>query len=314
MMTIGRSEAARPVVITITTYRRTDLLTPLIRTARTQAESLPRLCRIAIVDNDPERSAAAIAELEGVDYVHEPIPGIGAARKAAIDAAAPDELVVMLDDDVFPEEDWLAPLVDTWERHRPTVVMGFVRYVWPELASPWFAAGGFMRRNLHPTGANLSALATGNVLIDPRQLAQLGVNFDPARGLNGGEDSLFGDAVLRAGGTIIACAESVALDRIPQDRATVAFVRRRTVAQGASLVSLRADEMSGPGAWGRRIADGGGALVRLVAFGALHLWGRARGDVRLDAVNKRRFWFAQGRLRGALGRSPAEYARPQERS
>lgn len=309
-MTLGHDEVARPVAIMITTYRRTDLLGPLIRAVHNQAAASDRTIRIAIVDNDPDRSAALIAEAEHADYVHEPTPGIGAARKAAIDAASEDELVVMLDDDVFPEAQWLAALIDTWEQHRPTVVMGFVRYVWPEHASPWFAAGGFMRRNLHPTGTRLSALATGSVLVDPRELRRLGVNFDPSRGLNGGEDSLFGEAVVRAGGTIVACAESVARDVIPEDRATVAFVRRRTVAQGASLVSLGLRGATGPRGWVRRCAAAGGALVRLVVFGILHLLGRVRRDARQDAVSKRRFWFALGRLRGALGRTIAEYARP----
>lgn len=302
----------RPVAVMIITFRRHQLLAPLITAIRDEAQTVASTVRVVIVDNDPDRSAEPTAVEHGADYVNEPHPGIGAARRAALDAASDDELIVMMDDDVFPEPGWLSGLVTTWERYRPTVVMGFIRYLWPEAADPWFAAGGFMRRDHHPTGTRLTALATGNVLLDTREVRRLGVNFDPAQGLSGGEDSLFGEALLKAGGTIVASADSVASDRVPVERTSVAFVRRRTIAHGASYVSIGLRNAVGARSFALRVATVLGALVRAFVFYAAHVFGRMTGDLHRNAVGKRRFWFALGRLRGAFGHRVAEYARSED--
>lgn len=305
-----RIGASRAIAVMITTYRRVDLLPPLIDIVAEQGETSGRPYRVVLVDNDPDRSAEPVAGSSGAEYVHEAIPGIGAARRAALEAASDDELVVMIDDDVLPADGWLAGLISAWEAHRPTVAMGFVHYVWPEGCDPWVAAGGFLRRDAHPTGTPLTSLATGNVLIDPRQTRRLGVNFDSELGLSGGEDSLFGEEIRRAGGTIIAAMESVAIDQVPPERATVGFVRRRTIAHGETFISIRLGGVRGIRLLLSRFGAAAGALARAAVFELLHLFWRLFGDLKRDATSKRRFWFALGRLRGAFGRRLAEYARP----
>lgn len=297
----------RPVAVAITTFRRTQLLGALLTEIERQAAMSMRNTRVLVVDNDPHRSAEPLAADRRHTYIHEAMPGIAAARQAALDAAQQDELLVMIDDDVLPEEGWLAGLVDVWADHAPTVVMGYIRYVWPAESDPWFAAGGFMRRHHHPTGTSLESLSSGSILIDVAAVRTLGVGFDTSLGLAGGEDTAFGRAVLDAGGTILSSAESVACDEIPPDRVTVAFVRRRTIAQGAALSNLSLQHSHGRIL--RRATAVAGALTRLVAFGSLHVMGRLRRDLRMDAQGKRRMWFAVGRLQGALGKSDPEYAR-----
>ncbi|MFT3877008.1 MAG: glycosyltransferase [Propioniciclava sp.] len=300
---------ARPVLVAITTYRRMPLLPPLVEVIGAQAEALGRRCAIAVIDNDPERSAEETARSLGVRYVHEPTPGIGAARRAALGSADDDDLLVMVDDDVMPEERWLAELVATWEAYRPSVVKGWVRYAWPADCDPWISAGGFMRRDRHATGTRLTSLSTGNVLIDVADVRRRGVDFDPGQGLAGGEDTLFGEALLAAGGTIVASADSIVLDEVPRDRATVAFVRRRTIAHGVTHSSLRLRGRSGLAAVRARAAALAGGAVRMVAFQAVHVVGKLTRNVSMDAVGKRRYWFAIGRIKGALDVRVDEYAR-----
>ena len=122
-----RPLAPRPLAIAVTTYRRTEFLERLLRAIEEQSGHPRSTARILIVDNDPARSAEPCASSPGRHYIHEPMPGIAAARQAALDAAAPDELLVMIDDDLFPEEGWLDGLLDTWSHHAGSVVMGFVR-------------------------------------------------------------------------------------------------------------------------------------------------------------------------------------------
>lgn len=298
------------VLIAVPTYRRAALLPPLVEAIRAQTEGVRT--RILLVDNDPGRSAESVASDLGVEYLSEKTPGIAAVRQAALDAASDGELTVMIDDDVFPEEGWLHGLVAVWRETRAAVVMGFVRYVWPEGTDPWIAAGGFMRRTRFPNGKRLESLATGNVLIDTAQVRALGVRFDVSLGLIGGEDNVFGRTVVARGGSIVASADSVARDDIAPERATRVFVHRRAIAHGQARVRLLIREAP---AWRRpllHLAHLAGGAVRWVAFTGGRAISALRRDTPANAVFQRRAWFAQGRMLAALGIVRGEYARPKK--
>lgn len=309
-MSAATPDEGPAVLVAVTTFRRTELLPPLVAAIQDATGAAGSRMRIALVDNDPERSASAVAAALGVDYVSEPTPGIAAARQAALDAARAGELVAMVDDDVVPQPGWLDALLRVWAAEHPAVVMGYVEYVWPEGTDPWIVAGGFMRRRRRVTGQHLDALATGNVLVDAAQVRQLGVSFDTNLGLAGGEDMLFGRAILAAGGSIIASADSVVRDEVPAARTTREFVRRRTISQGQMRTRLLTRTSSTP----RRILLRGvhllGGVARLIVFSARGALARLRGDVAAHAVLTRRTWFAQGRILGAIGHVTPEYARP----
>ncbi|UPL14667.1 glycosyltransferase [Microbacterium galbinum] len=309
-MSAAMPDEGPAVLVAVTTFRRTELLPPLVAAIRDSAGAAGTRMRIALVDNDPERSASAVATGLGADYVSEPTPGIAAARQAALDAARAGELVAMVDDDVVPQPGWLDALLRVWAAEHPAVVMGYVEYVWPESTDPWIVAGGFMRRRRRVTGQHLDALATGNVLVDAAQVRQLGVSFDTNLGLAGGEDMLFGRAILAAGGSIIASADSVVRDEVPAARTTREFVRRRTISQGQMRTRLLTRTSSTP----RRILLRGvhllGGVARLIVFSARGALARLRGDIAAHAVLTRRTWFAQGRMLGAIGHVTPEYARP----
>ncbi|MGB3731836.1 glycosyltransferase family 2 protein [Microbacterium sp.] len=301
----------RDLLIAVPTYRRTELLPGLIAEITAQAAALapPRGTRVIVVDNDPARSAAQIVAATRAAYLAQPVPGIAAVRQAALDAAMTGELVIMIDDDVFPEPGWLRALVETWESQRPTAVLGYVRYIWPSDADPWIVAGGFMRRTPHPTGAHLQTFVTGNVLLDADALRATGVRFDLSLGMSGGEDTRLGQDILRSGGTIVACAESVCRDEIPLERVTRAFVRTRTISHGEIRVRVDLNGLTGARAFAGRVAAFAGGLIRWLTFTMLHLAGRLTGNIRRNAVGQRRAWFAVGRMRAARGRWGAEYAR-----
>lgn len=300
------------VLIAVPTFRRAELLPSLVRALGADAATVDVATTTLVVDNDPARSAESTARELEVDYLAEPEPGIAAARQAALDAAAPDDLIAMIDDDLVPEPGWLAGLVDAWEAHQPTVVMGYVRYVWPEGTEPWIAAGGFMRRTRFPTGTELSALSTGNVLIDVARVRALGVRFDVGLGLSGGSDLEFGRVLLAAGGRIVAAAESVARDEIVAERTTRSFVRRRAICQGQVRAQLLSRDALPSAQVAKRAGHLVGGLLRVPVFAAAEGLARLQRDLPASAVARRRRWFAQGRVLGALGLTTHEYARAPE--
>lgn len=303
-------DAGQPrVLVAFPTFRRSELLPALVESIRADASTVDAMVRILAVDNDPAASAADAARALGIEHHHEVVPGIAAARQAALDAAAPGELLAMIDDDVVPEPGWLAGLLRTRRASGASIVSGYVRYVWPQDTDPWIAAGGFMRRDRHPEGAELSTLSTGNVLLDVDQLRALGVRFDISLGLTGGEDSQFGRDVLAAGGSIVASADSVVRDDVPRARTTREFVRRRTIAQGQGLVRLCSRDALAHRRLAKRALHLAGGVGRLVAFSAGAGWARARRDVASHAVLQRRSWFAWGRVLGAVGHHDEAYGR-----
>lgn len=299
------------VLVAVTTFRRTVLLPGLIARIRQEMAEAPCTSRLLIVDNDPDCSARPIADAAGAGYLPVARPGIAAARQAALAAGRPDELTVMIDDDVMPQPGWLSELFSVWEETRAAVVMGFVDYVWPPGCDPWVSDSGFMRRTRHGRAEELGYLATSNALFDTGQVRSLGVDFDVSLGLAGGEDTRFGRDVLAAGGRIVAAPDSVVRADIPPERATRAFARRRARAQGASRSRLLIDD---PRPAVRLLRSGQhliGGVVRLAAFSAGALVFPARVDRRRNAVFTRRAWFAQGRILGAVGKGSPLYTRTQ---
>lgn len=234
----------RPIVIAITTFRRPELLDRLLDAVLNQACQHPAWQDISVlvVDNDPLGTARNVATARsGVKYVIETVPGIAAARQRALDEVPGNALLACLDDDVLPSGDWLGPLVGAWESYSATIVAGYVEYVYPDAIEAWVVEGGFMRRSVRPTGTALVAAEAGNMLVDVERVSRLGVRFDPTLGLSGGEDTLFSMQVVRAGGTIVACHESLVLGHVPVERTTRTFCRNRARSHGSAavLVGLR---------------------------------------------------------------------------
>lgn len=271
---------------------------------------------VLIVDNDPEASARATVEaLAGesevvVRYVVEPTPGIAAARNRAIDESAASDLLVFIDDDEHPTIAWLAPLVDTWRLTGASAVMGRVISEFDDELDPWIAAGEFFRRRSMPTGTEISVAAAGNLLIDRVQLHRLDVRFDERLGLGAGEDSLFSQQLVRRGGRIAWCEESVAVDRVPRERMSRRWVldRARSHGNAETVVGLHLARTSAERARVRAAAAARGT-VRVAGGSARYTYGLVTRSLRHQARGLRTAHRGIGIVTGAAGVTVKEYAR-----
>lgn len=223
-------------VVAVLTYRRPDqlrlLLPELVRQAAGRAE-----IRVLVVDNDPIASGALVAEALGdqaVRYVHEPRPGIAAARNRALDESADDDVLVFIDDDEWPSATWLDSLLDVHDRTPCAAVVGPVVSEFAAEPDAWVAAGRFFDRRRLPTGTQVDVAATNNLLLDLRQVRALGLRFDENFGLSGGSDTLFTRELHRRGGTLVWCDDAVVVDQVPGDRLTRRWVLLRALRSGNS--------------------------------------------------------------------------------
>jgi hypothetical protein len=309
------------VTIAVPTYRRTAelsrLLPLLLEHARAVSEpSGSRFTAdVLVVDNDPQGSAAdVVAAVPGVRYVAEPTPGIAAVRNRAMDEAADARVLAFLDDDERPQPGWLASLLDTWAASGAAAVAGRVVAEFGAEPEPWLRAGNLFARRSMPTGTEVDVAAAGNLLLDLGRVRALGIRFEPALALGGGEDNLFTRSLVRAGGRIVWCDESVAVDPVPPERMTRRWLRARAWSQGNSTVTT--DLHLTAGSWrrrGLRAAYAQRGAVR-VAAGLLQWgWGALRRD---DRHRARGWWTAirgAGMVGGACGVVYEEYARTGRR-
>jgi glycosyltransferase involved in cell wall biosynthesis len=301
------------ITIAVLTYRRPRALESGLPLILDQVGALDTDAHgeILVVDNDPAASAREVAlATGGVRYVVEPVPGIAAARNRAIDESVASDLLVFIDDDEQPTTRWLEPLIDTWRRTGAAAVMGRVVSEFDGELDPWVAAGEFFRRRSMPTGTEIRVAAAGNLLLDRVQLRNLGVRFDERLGLASGEDSLFSHELVRLGGRIAWCEESVAIDRVPSERMTRRWVLDRARSHGNAETVTHL--LLATGAMDRasvRVRSAVRGAARVAGGGTRYLYGVATGSLRHQARGLRTAHRGAGIAAGAAGHTVEEYAR-----
>lgn len=315
-----RRAAHATLTVAILTFRRDLELRRSLGAVLAHLDGLPALrgrTEVLVVDNDPDGGAAAtvVAHAEashaaggpGVRYVHEPQPGIGAARARAL-AEVTTDLLAFLDDDDAPGEAWLAPLVTTWAATGATLVAGTIVARWDVSPDAWVEAGGFFRRPVLATGTPRRSAPTGNLLVDVAAVRALGVTFRTDRGLRGGEDTLFTREVTAAGGEIVACAESVVVDRVPAERSERRWLLGRVRTHASTAVEVELE--LAPGLRGRTRVRAASAArgAAVTARGVLRLL-TARGDDARDVSARRDLARGPGLVAGALGIHHEAYRR-----
>jgi hypothetical protein len=272
---------------------------------------------VLVIDNDPEASARPIVErLAGtlrpglVRYVHEPEPGIAAARNRALREASSSALLVFIDDDEVPSERWLEQLVDLQHSSGAAAVVGPVISEYEHEPEPWIEAGKFFNRRRLATGTRLDVAATNNLLLDLRQVRALRLAFDERFGLSGGSDTLFTRQLIQRGGSMLWCDEAVVVDRVPASRLTRGWVLRRALRSGnsATRVSLELAGSSRARLTARAVSLASGT-VRLLGGSGRVAAGLVSGSLAQKALGMRTAARGLGMTTGAFGYVYSEYRR-----
>lgn len=295
------------LAIAVLTFRRpaplADLIPLLIEQAR--AVSNEAAAYVLVVDNDPDRSAESLVAQfadQGVVYANEPEPGIATARNRAMKAAANTDLLVFIDDDEVPVEDWLANLLATYRQFSSVGVVGNVLRKYEVPPDPWILAGRYFDRDPIDTGTRVHAAGTGNLLLDLNQVRAADVWFDPVFGLSGGSDTLFTRQLVRGGGELIWCADAPVYELIPASRLTRKWVVTRAfrIGNGGARTAL-AVATSVPERLAVRAKEVGAGIARLGGGGLKYLVGKVTHNMAYEAQGTRTFVRGAGRLTGAFG-------------
>lgn len=303
--------APRVTVITLTYRRPEDLaqaLPLLVDAIKDHAQA-----ELLVVDNDEEPSAAeqVAAFLDSrVRYVHEPRPGIAAARNRGLDETRDRDVVVFIDDDERPCQGWLDHLLDAQTRFHAQAVAGPVSSEFESELDPWLRLGGYFDRLTPPTGVEREVAATNNLLLERRFVEEAGLRFDEKFGLSGGSDSVFTRQLRGAGGRLVWCAEAVVIDQVPASRANRSWVVRRSFRMGnteaRAKIYVAGNHLT---ALKERGLAAGRGTARLLAGATGFGLGMATFSTKLRSRGARRAARGAGMLSAAFGYTYFEYRR-----
>lgn len=295
------------LAIAVLTFRRQEPLAALIPLLLEQAAAVAAdaAAYVLVVDNDPDRSAESLVGQfadQGVVYANEPEPGIATARNRALKSASTTDLLVFIDDDEVPVENWLKNLLVTYREFNSVGVVGNVLRKYEVTPDPWILAGRYFDRDPIETGTRVHAAGTGNLLLDLNQVRAANVWFDPVFGLSGGSDTLFTRELVRSGGELIWCADAPVYELIPASRLTRKWVVTRAfrIGNGGARTAL-AVTTSAPERLAVRAKEAGAGIARLGGGGLKYVVGKLTHNLAYEARGTRTFVRGAGRLTGAFG-------------
>jgi succinoglycan biosynthesis protein ExoM len=232
------------ITVCVCTFRRPQMLARLLERLRQLMTNGEFTYGVVVVDNDPAASARGVAQQAAstdasmpIVYIAEPVPNIARARNAALRAAT-GSFVAFIDDDEFPDPQWLAALLQTLRRFDCTGVLGPVRPHFDEPPPRWVIDGRFCERPEHPTGDKLAwgNCRTGNVLLRREHLPG-GEAFQEVFA-RGGEDSDFFLRMTQAGREFRWCNEAVVHESVPPERWRRSYMLRRALLRGSLTMDL----------------------------------------------------------------------------
>jgi succinoglycan biosynthesis protein ExoM len=249
------------ICVCICTYKRPSSLKRLLEGLQLQEIRGPFEFSVVVVDNDCNRSAEHIvAEFQadsGIDvcYYVEPEANISLARNRALELAQ-GQYLAFIDDDEYPDKNWLSSLYQAQQRFDADAVIGFVQPHFKSEPPQWLLRGRFFFKPvppLPPSGTPLALGTTSNALVSRAAIHKGSLSFNPALGRSGGEDQKFFTDLQALGFKLIFCGEAIVQETIPAERQSVTYLWKRHHLEGQTNVRIA------------HIADNG-KLVQLAAL------------------------------------------------
>jgi succinoglycan biosynthesis protein ExoM len=234
------------VLICIPTFKRPRMLARLldkIAGLETDAD-----VRVLVADNDAEGRAgyqlcqdikqyrwpltAVVAEARGIAQIRNTL------IKNALSTDA--QFIAMIDDDEWPQQDWLDQFLKTARDTSADVLQGSILFGHGEAAD----GHGDIRR---PTGPVAMLQGAGNLLIRRAVLDEMTAPwFDPQFALSGGEDRDFFVRLERAGKRFAWSDGARAHGDVPDTRAGLGWLLRRAYSVGNSDMRVLLKHRPGP--------------------------------------------------------------------
>ena len=227
------------ISVCICTYKRPQMLVHLLSELQNLKTENVFTYSVVVVDNDSSRSAEnAVLSIKekskiAIAYYSEPEQNIALARNMAIENAKGD-FIAFIDDDEFPEAEWLLNLYKTIKNSRVDGVLGPVRPYYPDGVPQWLIKSKLCERSEHETGTILrwDETRTGNVLLKKNLFDDSKHRFGREFGLSGGEDMEFFKKMFGIGKVFVWCNEAPVFETVPPARWSEIFHKKKNLRIG----------------------------------------------------------------------------------
>lgn len=251
-------------VVIVPTYKRNDWLQELLAALVKQLGVAPG-SSVMVIDNSPEGeaaevvAAAALTAADSIRYVHEPVPGIVAARNRALEEISTSsdlfEYILFIDDDELPSENWLQTHISALVNSAADAAIGPVVPILPDSVPEVLRRGGFFDRIRLPTGSAAPWGTTNNTIVRWSAIQSMKApRFSSDFSMSGGSDAEFFWRFVNEGKTLLWVDEAVVFERFSEERATWRWITRRNIRLGNVSARLKLRTQSGPRILGIGIA------------------------------------------------------------
>lgn len=230
------------ISVCICTFKRPEYLQRLLQSLEHQETRGVFTFSVVVADNDSGESARPVVQRFSqtsslkIIYCAEPRQNIALARNRALSQAV-GQFVAFIDDDEFPQSDWLLNLLNACHEYKADGVLGPVRPHFEENPPPWIIKGRFCERPEHPSGRKMDweECRTGNLLFKMSIIDGLTEPFDSQFG-TGGEDKDFFMRMTDAQRTFVWCNEATVFETVPQSRWTRGYMLKRALLRGKNVL------------------------------------------------------------------------------
>lgn len=230
------------ISVCICTFHRQEMLARTLDGVTSQV-TLPAFSfEIVVVDNDKGRSAEdTVRSFQSAKSLHiiydcEPERSISLARNRTIRNAT-GNLIAFIDDDEFPQLDWLLNMYKTYKQLNVDGILGPVKPHFYVAPPQWVIKGKLCERNSLPDMCIIKTTSdtrTGNVLIN-RQILDLAEGpFNPAYGKSGGGDVDFFKRMMERGYTFAWCNTGIVYETVPPERLRRTYFIKRALVRGVT--------------------------------------------------------------------------------
>ena len=239
------------VSICMCTYKRASLKKTLDSVV---SQKLPEgyTLEVVVVDNDAEESGRAACNAFAqhdtevpVKYFTNSVRNLSEVRNSTMEHAR-GELLVFIDDDEWASDDqWVAKMIATMDKHQADVVFGRVIVHYPASSPDWIVAGDMFGKDSHAHESSQKKGATSNALMKALWVKEKDFRFDPYFGKSGGEDTDFFHRIYKAGGKLIYDAKASVEEEVESHRLNLEYIKKQNIRIGQTHYSYLWSKQSG---------------------------------------------------------------------
>lgn len=228
------------ISICICTFKRPALLVRTLDGISRQVTDNLFTYEAVVVDNDAAASAREMLrdyrEKAGfpILYDWEPERSISLARNRTIRNAT-GNLIAFIDDDEFPDDNWLMHHYALFVKSNPDGILGPVLPHFDVKPPRWLEQGKLCERERFKSGTRIlqaTYTRTGNAFLAKKLFDGEGEPFDPQYGISGGGDAVFFGRMIERGRVFLWCDEALVFETVPPERQKRMYYIRRAFTRG----------------------------------------------------------------------------------